>query len=112
MIRPVDLKMVIPKTQDMSKNEQNNQERLKFTLITEVDEQNQTIQKELKKVNDSEELSKSKIKDEKSKQDKDDQEKREAKERNTLESNMTSINNPKGNVGIDPNIGIKIDIKI
>lgn len=112
MIKPIDLKMTIPKTQDMSRLEQNNQEKLKFTLNAEMNEQNQTIQKELKKVNDSEELSKSKIKDEKDKEDNQNKDKRENEEKNTLESGMTSINNTEGNVGVDPHVGVKIDIKI
>lgn len=62
-IRPIDLKMAIPKTQEISKTEQNNQDRIKFALEAQTNEQNQNIEKQLKTVNSNDELSKSKIKE-------------------------------------------------
>lgn len=109
-IRPVDLKMAIPKTQEVSKVEQNNNENLKFSLQNQVDEQNKTIKQEMKQVNDSEELSKSKIRDNEdknnSKEDKEDQ-KKESKA-----SQLLNHDSKEGNVGKDSTVGGKIDIKV
>lgn len=112
-IRPIDFKMAIPKTQEVSKVEQNNQENLKLSLSNQVDEQNKTIQQQLKQVNDSEELSKSKIRDEEDgNNDENKERQQEDKETESPESQLLGHDNNKGNVGKDFNIGSKIDIKV
>ena len=107
-IRPIDLKMAIPQTQKLSKVEQNNQDRLRFSLESKANEQNQTIEQELKKVNDSEELSKAEIKEEKKDQN---DEKKEKEEENVLESQSLQHSSSEGNVGNDYTRGSKIDIQ-
>lgn len=109
-IRPVDLKMAIPKTQEVSKVEQNNNENLKFSLQNQVDEQNKTIKQEMKQVNDSEELSKSKIRD-----NEDENNSHTDKENSKQESEASKLlnhNSKEGNVGSDSTVGGKIDIKV
>lgn len=110
-IRPIDLKMAFPKTQELSKVEQNNQENLKFSLANQVNEQNKTIKQQLSQVNDSEELSKSKVRDEEDK-DNDTNKKDQREEPQTPESELLGHTNNKGNVGTSPNIGGGIDIKV
>lgn len=107
-IRPIDLKMAIPQTQEISKVEQNNQDKLRFSLESQTNKQNQTIDQELKKVNDSEELSKAEIKDEKEKQEKQE---KERQEENSLEPQSLQHHSSEGNVGKDYTRGSTIDIK-
>lgn len=106
-IRPIDIKMVMPKTQEISKIEQNNQDKLKFSLEMQTNEQNQNIDKKLKTVNDSEKLSKSKIKE-------DEKEKNNNRKNNdrTDEENESTENQKSEEIIANPDVGGKIDIKI
>ena len=107
-IRPLDLKMAIPKTQELSKVEQNNQENLKFSLQNQLNEQNKTIDQQMKQVNDSEELSKTEIKDDKEKNNSQE----EQKENQTPASELLDHSSKEGNVGKDSTRGVQIDIKV
>ena len=107
-IRPLDLKMAIPKTQELSKVEQNNQENLKFSLQNQLNEQNKTIDQQMKQVNDSEELSKTEIKDDKEKNNSQE----EQKENQTPASELLDHSSKEGNVDNDSTRGVQIDIKV
>lgn len=108
---PIDLKMAIPKTQELSKVEQNNQEKSKFVLQAQADQQNKDIEKSLKQVNENEELSKSKIDQEEERQ-RQEQDKEKEKENSLDTELLLGHDNSTGKVGKDSNVGVKLDIKI
>lgn len=108
-IRPIDFKMAMPKSQEVSKVEQNNQDNLKFSLQNQLNEQNKTIQQQMQQVNDSEEISKSEIKDD---EEKNNNEKEQQQENETAASQLLDHNSKEGNVGKDSTIGGEIDIKV
>ncbi len=106
----MDLKMAIPKTQEMSKVEQNNQNNPKIALQEKVNEQNQMIEQQLKQVNENDELSKSKIEEDEQKQQKRNKNKAQ-KEEQSIENQKSEPEILKASVGKDYNRGIGIDIK-
>ena len=104
-IRPIDLKMAIPKTQELSKIEQNNQDKLRFALEVQTNEQNQNIEKQLKTVNSNEELSKSKIEqEEENKNNKRNSKKKHGENQSSEEENK--IKDAKSDI-----VGTTFDIK-
>ena len=110
-IRPMDLKMAIPKTQEMSKVEQNNQNNPKVALQAQINEQNQMIEQQLKQVNENDELSKSKIEE-------DEERKQQNKNRNkqsqedAIDSKEDEPEILKASIGKDYSRGAGIDIKV
>lgn len=103
-IRPIDVKMAIPKTQEISKIEQNNQDKLKFSLEMQTNEQNNKIDKQLKTVNYSEKLSKSKVE-----KDKKENKKRD---KNSHEENESPSDKETEETIKDAIVGRRIDIKV
>ena len=107
----MDLKMAIPKTQEMSKVEQNNQNNPKIALQAQVNEQNQRIEQQLKQVNENDELSKSKIEEDEEKKQQNKKKRKPAQE-NMLAHEDNEPEILKASIGKDHNRGIGIDIKI
>ena len=105
----MDLKMAIPKTQEQSKVEQNNQNNPKIALDAKVSEQNQMIKQQLRQVNENEELSKSKVEE-------DEQQKHQNKDKHKQKDIIAEKESEpeilKASIGKDYNRGLGIDIKI
>ncbi|WP_041701669.1 hypothetical protein [Gottschalkia acidurici] len=104
-IRPIDLKIIVPKTQEISRIEQNNQDKQKFLLQDQISEQNKKFEHELKKVNDSEKTEKSKINNNDENEEKG---KRENKGKKDRKAKASQDEEKAKNTTLGANIDIKI----
>lgn len=118
-IRPIDIKMAIPKTQEMSKIEQENQNRIRFSLEHQLNEQNQQIEQNLKKVNTNEEASKTKVReDEEKDMDSQQNDRKDSENKNEADKNKDEKDKElRELLGIkegmkDNTTGMKFDMKI